>query len=338
MKKKIESFAFCVLAYNHQDYIVEHLESIKFLVERYGKDINFQIIVNDDFSKDNTVVLLDSWLDANAQLFSKIDRIYNRENFGTCASVINMLGRMSSEYCKLTAGDDVYSYENIFLYAPLLDENEIVSGIPLDLTDGVISKKLFDVFNMVASDLIYSRKTLASRFKNLSLNNAPNIFYRADCLKDKSVLEFLSCFDVVEDWPLQIAIAQKNRKAKFCLVDKVFVYYRRTPGSTYLVASTRFYNDQSKIFGYLIGAESNFFQRLILRNRLFCFLSGSKFVKRFLNLAVVIYFFNCLLRVGSISRVVRALNCSVDVSKHAEHYRELRSSSRKYDVYSSVDI
>ena len=47
MKNLGDGFTFLALAYNHEKYIIEHLESIKYLVEKYGSGINCKIIIND---------------------------------------------------------------------------------------------------------------------------------------------------------------------------------------------------------------------------------------------------------------------------------------------------
>mgnify|MGYP003903931467 CR=1 FL=1 len=70
--------------------------------------------MNDDCSKDRTVELVDHWVSVNSKIFRNITKLYNDQNLGTCLSVVNMLKYLNADFCKLTAGDDVYSYENIF--------------------------------------------------------------------------------------------------------------------------------------------------------------------------------------------------------------------------------
>ena len=84
-------FSFLVMSYNHEKYVVEHLESIKFLVEKYGKDLLVDLIVNDDASKDNSVVLIEDWVKHNSGLFRNVIKLYNEINLGTCQSLLNML-------------------------------------------------------------------------------------------------------------------------------------------------------------------------------------------------------------------------------------------------------
>lgn len=327
---KIDSFAFCVLSYNHEEYIIEHLESIKFLIAAYGKGIRFQIILNDDCSLDNTVSLADRWLSDNAGLFDKVDRIFNVSNVGTCKSVLNILDRLSSSYWKLTASDDVYSCENMFDWVGYTNRYEIISGVPLDLREGVISRRLSDIINIMATDLIYAKSSLLDRLKGISVNNAPNIFYKAESIKEHSVLEFIGKHDVVEDLPIQVAIAERQPASKALLIDKVFVYYRRTPGSTYIVASKRFSKDQINIFNYLICGEPSFFKKLMLKNRLFCFLLKHRMLKKMLNLSIYVYVIKLILVAVPLRTRFNHFRQNNPLDSHIEHYKKIKSSSRLY--------
>ena len=58
MSNKSKSFAFLVLCHNQEDYIIEHLESIKYLSLKYGDNIDIDIIINDDFSNDSSPKLI----------------------------------------------------------------------------------------------------------------------------------------------------------------------------------------------------------------------------------------------------------------------------------------
>lgn len=327
---KIESFAFCVLSYNHEEYIIEHLESIKFLIETYGAGTRFQLILNDDSSIDNTVYLADNWLDDNKHLFEKVVRLYNHTNLGTCQSVANIIGALECDYWKLTAGDDVYSCENMFSSVGYVDKYDIVSGVPLDLTCGVISRSFSAVFNAVATELIYANSTLLDRFKGISVNNAPNIIYRKDHVVMNPLLDFLTKYDVVEDLPIQLAIAELNPNAKFLLIDKVFVYYRRTPGSTYIVASSRFCRDQVGIFRYLIDREPSVLKKILLKNRLFCFYLKRGMLKKICNFSIYIYAFKLLFKIGSACKRYNIFVERNPLDIHVEHYNRIQKSSSEY--------
>lgn len=318
-------FTFLALAYNHEKYIIEHLESIKYLVESYGSSINCKLIINDDCSKDRTVELIDEWLNQNPSLFHAVVKLYNKDNFGTCASVINMLAHVDTPYLKLTACDDVYSFENIFESMVLEDGVAILSGYPLALIGGELSLDKKDIYSIAASDVIYTNRPLIDRFKYLSNNNAPNIFYNHKYLTDERVLSFLKNFDVVEDWPIQIAIAENFPSAKYKQVDKVFVYYRRTLNSTYLVAGNRFYEDKCKAYNYLICKESNILYKYILKSRLLCFNLNNPHFNKILNIAFYKFVLSVIFKFLKINALQKKLD--LKLVKHQVHYDFIRGKA-----------
>ncbi|PIT73905.1 glycosyltransferase family A protein [Limnohabitans sp. G3-2] len=294
------SFAFLVLAYNHQEYIVEHLESIKYLVQAYSLGIDVDLIVNDDGSKDQTRSLVDAWLELNSQLFRHAIKIYNPQNLGTCASVNNMLSNMVADRCKLTAGDDVYSFENIFELTQHDTDVAMVSGRALYLFGNDLGMDHTANHLATATQVIYQNDPLLHRFKHLSYTNAPNLLYATECLMHPNVRAYLQRFDVVEDWPLQIAIAQQFPNYKYQLIDRVLVYYRRTMGSTYIVANQRFMQDKIRVYKDLICTELSWLERVRIKNRLFCFEKGSKFINKFLNIDFHIFCFALIMNVFDI--------------------------------------
>lgn len=328
MPEMKRSFTFVVLTYNHQDYIIEHLESIKFLVESYGQKFYVDIVVNDDCSADKTTFLVSKWLESNSSIFRKVVKIFNERNVGTCKSVLNAIDVVDTDALKITAGDDVYSFENIFEYAFLEDDCAIRSGIPLSLIDGVLSENKSDIFNIIASQAIYNGRPLIDRFSYLSNNNAPNIIYNKKLLFDSNVRSFLSQFDVVEDWPIQIAISNKYPNKRFDLESRVFVYYRRTPGSIYLVAGSRFYKDKVNCYLSLIGSSVSTLKKIFLRNRLFLFKSGSGILNKLFNFSFYIYVLNVLFKSHVVFFDYLRFESSLDL--HRRHYNLLVVRSKYF--------
>lgn len=329
-KKK---FAFLVLAYNHEDYIIEHLESIKFQIEKYGISIDSDIIINDDSSIDQTRALVDRWLLDNNAIFRNIVKIYNKENLGTCSSLVNMLDAMSPDLdgMKITAGDDVYSYEDIFaaaLYEPYR-EYSFISGMPLNLMNSKLSIDTVTFWGMVASEEIYRNRSALERFTLLNVTNAPNLIYKIDRLSDQRVIDFLKGFDVVEDWPLQIAISKYYEKSKFKLVNKVYVYYRRTPGSTYLVANKRFEKDKSKLYQYLIDTSDSVVKKFLLSNRKRLFLLNNRYANKLLNVSFYLFVVRAIFKFKPILKWSK-MTISTDLDKHKLHYSLIRSRAESF--------
>ena len=158
---------------------------------------------------------------------------------------------MVADRCKLTAGDDVYSFENIFELTHYESDTAIVSGRTLYLLGEKLGVDRIANALATATQVVYQNDSLLHRFKHLSYNNAPNLLYATECILNPNVREYLQRFDVVEDWPLQVAIAREYPKRRMELIDNVLVYYRRTPGSTYIVANQRFVKDKLQVYNDL---------------------------------------------------------------------------------------
>lgn len=319
------SFAFLVVTYNHENYIIEHLESIKHLVLTHGTDIDVDIIINDDNSTDSTRNLIDKWLHLNEFIFRFAKTIYNKTNLGTCTSVNNMLTHVKADRCKLTAGDDIYSFENIFELTKHNPDVAIISGRVLYLTGNKLEENPLSSFLATATQVIYKSNSLLHRFKHFSYNNAPNILYSRECLLDPRVRSHLQRFDVTEDWPLQIAIARQFPEHKFQLIDQTLVYYRRTAGSTYIVANQRFTKDKIKIFDDLIEQDHNRIELIRLKNRKSCFNIKNRYLKKLLNLDLYFFFISCITHSAEI--FIKQKTFNPHIAKHQDHYKKIQSSA-----------
>lgn len=324
------SFTFLVMTYNHQDYILEHLESIKYLVQTHGAEIDVDVVVNDDCSKDQTRSLVDGWLQINTGLFRNVKTLYNPKNLGTCASVNNMLSHVVADRCKLTAGDDVYSFENIFELTKHASDVAMVSGRALYLLGDALGVDRRSNVLTTATQVIYEKNSLLHRFKHFSYNNAPNIQYATECLFHPDVRAHLKRFDVTEDWPLQVAIARQFPERRFKLIDEVLVYYRRTAGSTYIVANDRFMKDKIMMYDHLIQLETKWLERLRLRSRKFCFTRKDKISKTLLN--VDLYFFICSTVVNLKRIYLSVLTSGCNLRKHETHYAYIKTSAWTFSL------
>ena len=327
LEDKKASFAFLVLTYNHQNYILEHLESIKYLVITHGHNIDIDLIINDDGSKDETCSLVSRWLSYNKYLFRAVTTLFNPTNLGTCRSVDNMLAKVNADRCKITAGDDVYSFENIFELTKHSSETAMISGRVLLLFGDQIEEDRVTDLLITSTQAIYEKNSLIHRFKHFSYNNAPNLLYSTECLLDSRVRDYLRRYDVVEDWPLQIAIAREFPKRRYELIEEVLVYYRRTLGSTYLVANKRFLKDKIEIYKDLIKTERNPIERLRLRSRLACFEINNRILKNLLNLDFYMFVSSC---VFNFAKILRRNKTQTKLKEHRLHYEKIKRCSEQF--------
>jgi hypothetical protein len=324
----MKKFTFGVVTYNHSKYIIEHLESIKFLINNYGEDYSFKLVIADDGSKDNTLSLIDLWLSANEKLFTEQVVLGDGINRGTCINYTNMWPYIDSELFKITAGDDVYSYLNIIDEANNLLSNDFISGVPLLLIDGVLSKSNSIIFNLVATDKIYKNKNFLSRLQNISLINTPSLIFNSKFLKNSSLAEFIRSFKVTEDFPMMLKIAQSYMNISFIQSEKIYIYYRRTSGSIYLVRAADYDNDKLRVFNLMLSSEKSNISKLLIKNRMMSFMASSFIKKRLLNFNYYIYLARIAFNLASIIRGFFSIE--INMERHGEHYYIIKNKSMKF--------
>ena len=322
------NFTFVSFVYNHEEYIIEHLESIKYLIDTYGGGYSFNIIIGDDGSKDNSVKLVSLWLKLNENIFNKIEFIHDGVNRGFPVSFTNVTSRVESELFKCLAGDDVFSNENLFKDYKYLNNYECISAIPLLLIDNVISESRSSTFHMLASDVIFKNKPFIERFRRMCVSNSPSLIYDLKFIKNEKIINYIKSFKATEDLPMWIKVSQFYQHVKFTQLKKVHVYYRRTSGSIYLVANESFVNDKLKAYDDMLLNDMNIFERYLLKNRRFCFkYSNVKLLKLF-NVNYYVYIFSVLKNICGILKDFTSVN--IDIIEHQKHYDYIESKSKSF--------
>lgn len=97
---KLPLVTFVVTSYNYEKYILKTLESIK--AQTYK---NFEIIVVDDCSSDNSCEIIEDFISDNQDL--KITLIKNETNQGQLASMIRGLENAEGQFISFIDSDDI---------------------------------------------------------------------------------------------------------------------------------------------------------------------------------------------------------------------------------------
>lgn len=316
-------FTFVVITYNHEDYVLEHLESIAHQIQSHGDSYTFQLIVADDASGDKTLPLVEHWLQSHASLFVDVQIHTQPSNLGTCHNYTKVWEHVRGKLCKLTAGDDVYSCENLLAEWWRLQDHDVWSGYPLHLIDGQLDWPKFFNANMVASNRIYARSNYMKRLLGISFSHTPSIMFSTRVLRDAVIRDFVRQFAVTEDYPLHVKMAERLSPMSFAQSPLVHIYYRRTAGSTYIVRSASFNKDKLAIFSYLRDHVAQGFERLLMTNRMFCFGLNSPLLRRVLNLNYLVYLVRASAHGIGILRDLKQLH--PELEKHRLHYQAIRS-------------
>jgi glycosyltransferase involved in cell wall biosynthesis len=91
--------------YNHADFIVECLNSLK------NQDYqNFEIVICDDGSNDNSVDIINDWILNNPEVKTSL---LEQMNQGVCRTLNNLIGIAFGEYIALCASDDVLTCDSL---------------------------------------------------------------------------------------------------------------------------------------------------------------------------------------------------------------------------------
>lgn len=321
------NFTFVVLTYNHEEFIFEHLESIKYQIETFGQKMLFQLIIADDGSSDKNLAFVRSWIALNSPLFYEVKVIEDGVNRGTCINYTKTWEYIKGDYCKITAGDDVYSCTNLFSNLELLETNEVMSGLPLLLLNGQILPSMSEIFHIIATDVLYRKLDFSYRLRRIGSVNAPNIFLSKKIFANSSVFQFIRRFSVTEDLPLYIALCRDYNPLRFVQCDDINVYYRRTNTSTYIVKHAQFNNDKVELYENLLETTPNSFEAVMLRNRLFCFKLKSPLLKRLFNLNYYLY---AVLVFANFFTIIRQfLTVNRDIQMHQRHADLIRDRAKE---------
>mgnify|MGYP001220161347 CR=1 FL=1 len=105
-------------SYNHEKYISETIESI--LNQTYQ---NFEIIITDDGSSDDTVKIIKTFSDPRIKLYEFI------KNQGACSALNNCIINSKGKYIAYISSDDVWELDKLEKQVEYLDENSSMAAV-----------------------------------------------------------------------------------------------------------------------------------------------------------------------------------------------------------------
>jgi len=323
-------FTFVVLTYNHQAFIIEHLESIKYQIEKFGFEREFQLIVADDSSRDFTVQYASRWLQMNRHLFVDSEILQSQENLGTCKNFTRTWGLIRGKHFKITAGDDIYSCENLFDAYEELQQFQLICAIPLILRDSIIQKSIGTILSMCASYVINQKRDYLSELKGVSVTNTPNTIYSRDVIESQEILDFINEFSVTEDFPMHVKLAELMHPVRRKLLQKTLVYYRRTKNSTYLIKNEKFIHDKIEVLKYLRDIEKRPIRKFIISSRIHVYRKSNSLFSALANLSRFEFIFRCVLSLIEILKTYRKF--SVDLLRHQRHFDNIKKAAADFQA------
>lgn len=105
-------------SYNHEAFIEECIESV---LQQTFQD--FEIIITDDGSKDETVAKIENFTDPRIKLFR------HSENKGACVAANNCLKHSEGQYIAMLSSDDVWMPEKLEVQVDYLDSHSEIAAV-----------------------------------------------------------------------------------------------------------------------------------------------------------------------------------------------------------------
>jgi glycosyltransferase involved in cell wall biosynthesis len=181
---------------------------------------NLEIIVNDDASKDNSVLVIQEWLDKNNLSYRFLK---NKVNQGICRSLNNVLAQARGKYVSGVAADDVW------LPGKLLTQVEMMERLP-----GKVGVLYSDALQMNENGEALPRRFIESfrHFESPPQGDIQKIMWEGNFIPAMTTLIRRECFSKVglydeelfyEDWDMWLRLA---RYYEFAYSEQVSAKYR----------------------------------------------------------------------------------------------------------------
>ncbi len=210
-KSTIPLVSICVLAYNHEKYIRQAIESI--LSQK--TDFPFEILIGEDCSTDDTLSIV---LELEREHPQIIRVLRSPENVGTNRNLIRTMDQCQGKYIAILGGDDIWSSPlklqrqvEFFETHPecticfhtvevFVQETGIVRGVFPDYEIPAIT----EMVDLIKDNYIPACSLM---YRNVRIEEIPKEY-----------------FDLrIEDWPLSMMYAKKG---KIGYVDEIMARYR----------------------------------------------------------------------------------------------------------------
>ena len=194
----MKEFTFGVLCYNQENFILEHLESIRYQIENYGKGYEINLVIADDCSTDSTVVVAKKWVSKYRKLFKDVDILVPEKNQGIVKNEIALLKSIKTNNFKTLAGDDLYYKNNVIQCNEDCDITitkvaRFNNGKIVDCSEDSIFKQILH------SD--YPAMLVSECLKYSNCLEAPGVFYNQNLLTDE-LFDILNEYSWIEDVPM----------------------------------------------------------------------------------------------------------------------------------------
>lgn len=293
----MDSFTFVVVSYNQERMIVDTLESIRYQVLTYGKDISVHLIVADDGSVDRTQAVIRLWTEKYKDLFSRIELILREENRGTSFNCADSLARIQTKYYYSISGDDLLSNIDVMKVILSQGEDTLCAAPCYFLIDDAICTDKKKYASMAQISLYNLEKLKRTVYYKCPIQNGG---FMSRKLMTKEILDFSKKFDLLDDQARYIKIFEKMDNYKYQYINDAILIYRLSDSQVTRQNGeirSRIASDKRKLMAY-VNKEHKSISNLYHNYCELCNIEKPRIYKtiiRFLDLDNYIFYINKLI-------------------------------------------
>lgn len=209
MKNEEIKVSVIILAYNQEKYLRHAIESVL----NQKTDFNYEILINDDCSRDKTPYIAQEYAEKYPD---KIKFTRQEKNIGATRSGYEMLIKCRGQYIAGCEGDDYWCDENkLQIQADFLDSHSEYSGCAHEMR--IVSENDVPLKNQKISWISKHRDYGIEDFKGIRLPGHPNSIMRRNyCLHTNFECSILyKANNMVGDRTIALIWASKGRFYRF---------------------------------------------------------------------------------------------------------------------------
>lgn len=201
-------------------YVIEHLESIKYQIEHYGNNYKVNFLLCDDSSSDQTVTIVNTWLKEN-NIFFKTKIIASAANQGIVKNYITALKNIGTECFKILGGDDLYYKNNIF-YASEYSDFSITPVFKLKGTE--VFHESNWMFDRYVANIKNLNTMIRKDYEYFYMFETPGVFWNHK-YAGEGLYDELSQYNWCEDLPCWNYLFHLNQM-ETTMLNKPYIIYR----------------------------------------------------------------------------------------------------------------
>lgn len=221
----IETYvSICVVSYKSGAFVSETLDSIKNQTYK-----NIELIISDDGSTDDTVLICREWLSNNSDRFVHSKLLTVEKNTGVTANCNRALAASHGEWWKIIAADDILLPDCIEKCINFVTNNPKVTFLfgnqikfSGEFSTSSLEKEKVPFRAFLLRDSMTAQKQYKIMSKLPGIGGAPASFIKTEVLR--SVGGFNPRFPMNEDSPLYIKLVREGYKLWY--MDEYIVYRR----------------------------------------------------------------------------------------------------------------